>query len=405
MKTLLVGIVLTALAILLALMLQAASSATLVVLTPAWRFDMSLSFFAVGLLILLWTAYRGGRLLQRFFDFPERVRAYRERRSELAALRALRDALKAFMEGRFARAERAARRAQSEAPVAGLAALVGARAAHRMQEYERREEWLTLAESHPDLAVARMILSAEMWTEQRDTVRALKAISQLHGTGARHIHALRIALTANLHAKQWHDALRILRTLEKHRGLPEAAIKSYRTRAYRGLLRETAEGVAVLDQAWNAVPAAERLAPDLALDGARAYNRYGQGDQAARILEASLEQRSDPRLWDELARCENADLNPLLARLEQKAGTQPPSADAMRCLGRLCLKVRFWGKARSYLTESRRREPHPDTDLALAQLAEALDDHEAAATHYRDAALGLSRQVNLAAILQARELR
>ncbi len=148
MKTLLWALGLATLAALIAVGLQG-NAGSIVALVPPWRVDVSLNFFLLATLALLWLAYRAGRIFQRLSDFPERVRAYRERRSELSALRGLREGLKALFEGRFARAERAARRAQEVAPVAGLAALVGARAAHRMQEYERREQWLARAEQDP----------------------------------------------------------------------------------------------------------------------------------------------------------------------------------------------------------------------------------------------------------------
>ncbi len=55
---------------------------------------------------------------------------------------ALRESIENLFAGRFARAERAARDAQAWPEQAQTAALVGARAAHRMQESERRDAWM-----------------------------------------------------------------------------------------------------------------------------------------------------------------------------------------------------------------------------------------------------------------------
>ena len=90
--------------------------------------------------------------------------------------RALVESVKNFLEGRFARAEKSARAAQSSSSTAGIAALVGARAAHRMQEYARRDEWLENAERDADVETARLVTSAEMLTEQRENDAALSAI-------------------------------------------------------------------------------------------------------------------------------------------------------------------------------------------------------------------------------------
>ena len=53
-------------------------------------------------------------------------------------------------------------------------------------------------EAYTDLETARLVTSAEMWSEQRDNDAALGAIDRLQAAGARHIHAMRIALNANL---------------------------------------------------------------------------------------------------------------------------------------------------------------------------------------------------------------
>ena len=65
---------------------------------------------------------------------PARVAAYRQRKRERDGNKGLRDALKALFEGRFGHAEKAAMRAAELPENAGLAALIGARAAHRMRQ-------------------------------------------------------------------------------------------------------------------------------------------------------------------------------------------------------------------------------------------------------------------------------
>lgn len=363
---------------------------SVVALAPPWRIDLSLNFFLLLLAVVLWIAYRGGRIAQRFKDFPDRVRAYRERRSEMSANRGLHEALKALFEGRFARAERAAQRAQAVASLAGLAALVGARAAHRMQEYERREAWLERAAADPDLATARRVLSAEMWSEQRDSARALQMIEQLHGSGARHIHALRIALVAHLQANHWEDAIRILRLLDKHRGLAAPASAAYKAIAYRGLLRDGGSDSARLARTWNTIPAADRRVPDLALEAARCFNRIGQHEAAARAIEQCLQETWSERLLEEYARSAGGNVAAAIAQVERWIERHGRTAEALLCMGRICQGAKLWGKARAYLEESRRLNESPAVELALAQLAEAIGEPEEAARCYRSAALALA---------------
>jgi len=403
-KTLLWALWLALLAAAIAVGLQA-NHGSVVALAPPWRVDFSLNFFLLLLLLLLWVSYRAGRVAQSVRDFPERVRAYRERRSELSGLRGLRETLKALFEGRFARAERAARRAQSIAPVASLAALVGARAAHRMQEYERREQWLARAEADPELATARLVLSAEMWSEQRDSARALQKIEQLHGAGARHIHAMRIALVAHLQANHWQEALRIVRALDKHRGLAAPLSAAYRIMAYRGLLRENADEAGALLRTWNAIPPDDRRMPELATEAARNFNRLGRGEEAVRALEFALAHNWNDGLLEEYGLSASGNVGAAIAQLEQWMQEHGRSAAALRCLGRVCLRARLWGKARSYLEESQRLTPDPDTSLALAELAEAVGDSVLAAQCFREAAVGLATRAAGSSSAQPRWFR
>jgi HemY protein len=80
---------------------------------PPYRLDVALNLFLLVLTALLLIVYLGGRALQRVVDFPEQVRLYRARREEVGGQQALVEAVRSLLEGRFARAEKAARAAQS----------------------------------------------------------------------------------------------------------------------------------------------------------------------------------------------------------------------------------------------------------------------------------------------------
>ena len=388
----LIGLVLLALLAVLSAMLLKESVGTVVFLVPPTRVDLSVGFFLLIVLIVLWLTFWLGRVLQRLAAFPERVRIYRERRTELGAHRALYEALRALLEGRFVRAERSAQDAQAAPPVAGMAALIGARAAHRMQEFDRRDRWLEQAESDPDLATARRVVSAELWAEQREPGRALRAIEALQSSGARHLHAMRIALSAHVQAKHWRDVMRTVRVLEKRRALHAEAAARVRRIAVRGLLADAADDPVLLERTWEAVDSPDRLVPEIALDAARRLNEAGRGQAAALALEAVLERQWDERLLDEYALCEVTGSRAQIERAESWLKANPRSQPLLRCLARICLREKLWGKARAYLEESQRLGEDAQTSLALAELAEAMGDGEGAARHFRRAALGLAQR-------------
>jgi HemY protein len=109
---------------------------------PPHRIDLSLNLFvvlAVALFAVLYVLVRACAPPCRCpSGWPPTASAKREREGN----KGLRDALKALFEGRFGHAEKAAMRAAELPENAGLAALIGARAAHRMREAEPARRWL-----------------------------------------------------------------------------------------------------------------------------------------------------------------------------------------------------------------------------------------------------------------------
>ena len=221
------------------------------VFVPPYRVDVSVNLALLVLVLLLSAVYWIARVVQKMADFPEQVRLYRARREEIGGNRALIESLKNFLEGRFARAEKSARAAQSTSSTAGIAALVGARAAHRMQEYARRDEWLDLAGLDTEIDTARLVASAEMLTEQRENDAALSAINSLQGEGRRHIHAMRIALSANLQSERWDEALKAVRLLEKRNALHPVLSRRLKCTIYRELLTAQSADPAALEAMWR----------------------------------------------------------------------------------------------------------------------------------------------------------
>jgi HemY protein len=393
------ALILALLAAAVALILQI-DAGNVAFLLPPYRIDVSLNLFIVALVLLLAAVYWIARAVQKMADFPEQVRLYRARREAVGGQQALIEAAKSLLEGRFARAEKSARAAQSSAATAGVAALIGARAAHRMQEYGRRDEWLEKAEREPGVQTARLVSSAEMWTEQRENDAALQAIERLQGAGARHIHAMRIALNANLQSGRWDQALKAIRVLEKRKALHPVLADKLKVGIYREMLLVHRQDAPSLEEVWKSLPEADRRMPEVAYEAAHLLNLAGRGRLAAETIEAAL--LAPPIEWDtgaaklldEYARAQSFPSRDQLERVEtwlnQAPVSGPVRAALLRAAGLICLREQLWGKSRSYLLESLAEDKHPAAFLALARLADAVGDEREAAEYYREAAIGFA---------------
>lgn len=400
MRWLTSALLLALLAAAVALLLQL-DVGNVAILVPPYRVDIALSLLLLLLAGVLLLVYLVARALQKVADFPEQVRLYRARREEVGGQQALVEATRSLLEGRFARAEKAARAAQSSSRTAGVAALVGARAAHRMQETARRDEWLALAEERGDVETARLVTSAEMLADQRDNEAALAAVTRLQAAGARHIHVMRVALNASLQAGRWEEALKALRMLEKRNALHPVLARKFKLAAYGELLRAQRYDAPSLEQAWNAIPASDRVVPEVALLGARLLNVAGRSGRAADVIEAAL--KLTPARWDETcealldeyARAHSFPAREQLAHVERWLADVPHDGAAravlLRTAGVLCLREQLWGKSRGYLSESLSIRKDPETLVAFARLAEATGEFDEAQQHFREAALGFAQ--------------
>jgi HemY protein len=362
---------------------------------PPYRIDLSLNFFLLLALLLFLLVYAILNTIRTTQQMPGRVAAYRKEKREREGNRALRDALKALFEGRFGHAEKAARRAVESPGNGGLSALIGARAAHRIGQSERRDAWLATLSEDNSFKTARLMTAIELLIDEHQPELALEAVKELNASGTRHIHALRLALKANQHANNWPEVLRLVRSLDKHNALHPALSRRLRELAYEDLLSDQAHDAESLHRVWASVPASDRVQPFVAVHAANAFSARGLHDEARAVVEKALAAEWDDRLVRAYRDSAAAEGSPALLaqieRCEEWAAQRPTDPELALTLGALCLKQQLWGKAQRHLehalsnaTESGMvREVH----LKLAQLHEALGNIEEANSHYRQCAL------------------
>jgi len=348
------------------------------ILWPPYRLDMSVNFVVLALLFVA---------IGKAVDLPGRVREYRLRRQQETARQALRDAVLALFEGRFGRAEKLAQAAREDEQLAGPAALLAARAAHRMRELERRDRWLSLAAEDRGTANAELMTEAELALEEQDAARAISAIERLHGKGLRHIHALRVALRAYELSEDWMGVLHVLRLLEKRDALPDAAIRGLRVRACRAMFARRAGDASGLRDLWSSLKPAERELPETVEAAAAAHAAAGQQEQARRLIEGAMASEVSPILLPVYVGLDRIPTRERIQQVEQWRLQHGEDPDLLLALGRLCMAESIWGKAEEYVNRSLAARRSAAAHVALAELAEALGRAEMAATHYRAAAL------------------
>ena len=362
---------------------------------PPYRVELSMLFFAAALLAAFGLLYGVLRLVSHAIALPGYVRVYRARRRAEQAHASLAASLQAYYEGRYARAEKEAQIAHDTGPTPGLAALLAARAAHQMRDFERRDRWLERAEAAGEtLQTARLVTRAELALDERDFTGARDALRTLHGAGPRHIATLRMLLRAERGAAAWDEVLRLSNHLAKRDAIAPAMAHEYKVQALVHLLAESGTDRAALARRWHSLSSGEQAEGRVATAAAQLATALGDAALAREAIEKALAADWTPTLaalYADLpagmapaARSAEALLR--IERAERWLLERERDAHLLAALGRLCVHAELWGKARSFLEASLSFEETRAAHVEVARLAERLGHAAEAQAHYRRAA-------------------
>ena len=356
---------------------------------PPYRAEVSLNLFVLALVAIVLALYMAMRALAVTVGLPKRVREYRERRQRERAGLVFQDAVRLLFEGRFGQAMKKAGEAYAAGTAPGLSALIAARAAQRLREPEKLQDWMTRAMSDdPRNEAATLMLEAEMMNESRRFDEALAALDRLQDKKGRHIAALRLELRARQGSGDWDGVLKLARQLEKRDALPPEVAREIKTLAHLENIARRRADAGRLQDYLRAVPAAE-YGRRLALAGARTLVELDATEAAQKLIEGALDGYSEAGWQPELVALYGGLTGPGLtariARAENWLRQYPDEAALLLALGRMCMNQRLWGKAQSYLEASLSVAETQAAHLELARLCDQLERPDEANRHYRAA--------------------
>ncbi len=393
MKTLFWILAILAAAVALTLAAKHSAGYALLVYSP-YRIELSLNLFVILLLAVFAASYGAVRLAVHTLNLPAYVRTFRQARRRDKAREAMDDALLAFYEGRYARAERLAAiaRAARDAPLA--TASRAARAAQELKAYDRRDSYLAQAEEvGRDRPEPRLMTQAGLLLDQRDFQQALQSLKELQTTTRKNLAALRLELKAQSQAKNWDQVLKLVAQLERREAIDPIQAAQQKISAHQENLKRKRQDLADLRDYWQKIPGADKTNSKIARSAAQGFLAFRQCQAAMDIITASLESQWDSDMVRLYGECLGKDTLKQIERAENWLKQHPQDAALLQTLGRLCAKQELWGKAQSYLDASLSIEPNAGTHLELAHLLEKIGRTDEAGKHYRES-MALQQQNN-----------
>lgn len=372
MKALITLVLVAALAVAAGLALQSVDG-YVVFVVPPWRAQLSLTLFALLLVLVVIALYLSLRLGVMLFGLPRTLRRRRDAWRLRRAVRTLVRLVRAHVLGDAATVQRLAQRLDRSPGVAEAGAALAAATALERGDEARAENWLARLERWPDV---RTVLEAEFGVRFSRPERLQAAMERLEKMPALpEATALRLRLEAAQREEKWQEVLASARRLRALESMDAAKAAALIRQAH---LNEASSRLALgadLFAWWKRLPKEERFDPEFLAALARLAIDQAQGGKVRPILEAALDKRWLPELVRRYPAClDAAERQAALARLESWLQAHPEEPAVLEALVELCLELKLWGKARDYLARLRRLGADPKV---LERFAARLQSAEA----------------------------
>ncbi|HEY1326799.1 MAG TPA: heme biosynthesis HemY N-terminal domain-containing protein [Casimicrobiaceae bacterium] len=381
MRALIVFLLLAVAAVLLALLFRVNDGYALFV-APPYRVELSLNTLLILAVLAFFFVHGVLRLASRLARLPREVREHRRRQQQDRARGRLDAAVVALIEGRDGKARQFASESLEIPHSSAVAALVGARAALDMHDYEGALALLRRPDAQAtSLAVPRLMLEAETALERGHAADALARLADLRREAGLHTAALRLELRALTAAGRHGDIPPLVDQLVKRKAYEPAQGQVLRARAHAEAIAALAHDAAGLRGYWARLSEADREQAPVAEAAARALLAQGSDREAADILARALDRQWEPRLLQWYAECRTPDPTRQLETAERWLVDYSQDAALLYALGRLCERQKLWGKAQTYLEASLALDNHWRTQLALGELFASLGRADEANAH------------------------
>ena len=343
-----------------------------------WRVETTV-VAALLVLLLTWAVLTA---LWHLLRWPFGAFSRRHRR---VSRQRLGEGLIALVEGRHGDAERDLNRASRLDSLRGPALLIAAEAASRRGEQGRALE--ALDQAAQAVPQAARVLRARVLRRDGKPAEAL-ALLVADKAGLSPAGWREVALSA-LATGDVRGAYEALAPLQKSASLGTRAYAALETQILRASVNAAADGAA-LNALWLHFSKAQRRVPAVIDAYARRAASFGLTLPAMDELESALRREWSPLLIETYGALVGDDVEARLRRAEGWLDAHPNDATLLLTLGRMCVRLKIWGKARQYLERSIALTPSAAAWEALGDTFAGSADVEHAQLSYRNA-LALAR--------------
>jgi len=354
-------------------------------------FIFMLGFLAISFFLFHYLV----RVLSVLLHIPDYLGLRYSSRLSEKARNALVKGLIEMSEGRFAQAEKILLKQVIHSDTGLLNYLMAARSAQQQGAYDRRDEYLRLAhESTPSADIAIGITQAELQLSHKQYEQSLATLNHLSSIAPKHGYIKKLQARVYEQLNDWESLGRLLEDVKKSKLVSDDKLSSLEIKTYSGMLTSNIkqQNHERIKQIWQQIPKKLKDNVDLLKIYITFLISIKEDDNAEKILRGYLSHHWRESMVRLYAQLETTNPQKQLETAETWLHGHARSAALLLVLGKLCIQVQLWGKARNYLETSLSITPLAETYLQLAMLLEEkMDEADSAQALYQK---GLNLAVN-----------
>ena len=330
--------------------------------------------FAVGVVTLsFFVFYYAIRGIAFIIRIPLYLRFRKKKRKAEQARQSLIKGLMALGEGRFSEAEKILIKYAPQSDTTLLNYLMAARAAQQQHAYDRRDQYLNQAkQSVPNAEVMVATNQAELQISHKQYAQALETLTNAGKLSPKNGYIKVLLANTYEFLKDWTNLSLLLDDLRKNRLLSEEAYNAMEASTYLGLLKQLSKQQNTQDvfSIWSHLPKHLKENGNILTIYAEELIAQKQYVEAESLIRNYLNKHWHEPLVLIFGDINSAKPQAQLDTAESWLQTHRQSAVLLLVAGKLCLKNKLWGKARTYLEASLSINPMAETYMHLAMLLE-----------------------------------
>jgi len=288
---------------------------------------------------------------------------------------------------------------KSSMPVVNL--LFAARAAADNEQFDQARQILQrLKVSYPKSRFVADKALAETHLLQERPEEALKILQAVYAENPRDKGLLRLLADTHYLSENWTAAQKMLGDLKRFQAVNDQDLANLEQDVYCNLLDSSelnsrgtiSEKRAQLEDIWYLIPRKHQREPQIIACYAASLGRVKLTDKQQVLLTKSLNRQWHPQLVTQFGELESESPEKQLMVAEKWLVQHGEDADLLLALGRICQRLKFWGKAKDYFTTAVKLRPSVQGSIYLASVLEKIGDSIASAEAYKQGLLAALEQ-------------